>query len=107
MTAWSVSSGGGANGDGTLCKLTLAGAESVLFSFPGSAEPPADPAPNSLIQDSDGNFFGTSSCGGANHAGTVFKINPAGEEIGVYSFNGPRVTDLSAPDPKRAAPSAP
>jgi uncharacterized repeat protein (TIGR03803 family) len=40
----------------------------------------------SLIQGADGNFYGTTSNGGANQAGTVFQVTPGGTLTTVYSF---------------------
>jgi uncharacterized repeat protein (TIGR03803 family) len=40
-----------------------------------------------LVQDNDGNFYGTAAGGGANGgAGTVFKITPSGQLTTEYSF---------------------
>ena len=44
------------------------------------------PTFGSLIQGPDGNFYGTTSFGGANNAGSVFKITPHGRVTSVYSF---------------------
>jgi uncharacterized repeat protein (TIGR03803 family) len=85
---------GGANGSGTVFKLTLAGVETVLYSFtgiPDGANPYAG-----LIQAVDGNFYGTTYRGGANGAGTVFKLTPAGVETLLYSFTGG--TDATNPN---------
>jgi uncharacterized repeat protein (TIGR03803 family) len=61
------------NGCGTIYKITPAGAETVLYSF-GST--PADGlAPSgALLQAADGNFYGTTTAGGAANVGTVFKL---------------------------------
>ena len=40
------------------------------------------------MQGSDGNFYGTTSDGGANSGGTVFKITPGGTLTTLYSFAG-------------------
>jgi uncharacterized repeat protein (TIGR03803 family) len=40
----------------------------------------------SLIQGIDGNFYGTTSKGGAYNGGSVFKITPAGKLTTLYSF---------------------
>ncbi|MGA2373128.1 MAG: choice-of-anchor tandem repeat GloVer-containing protein [Candidatus Korobacteraceae bacterium] len=40
----------------------------------------------SLVQGSDGNFYGTTYSGGANDYGTVFKITPTGTLTTLYSF---------------------
>src|SRR5271165_3004456 len=45
-------------------------------------------AGSGLIQGSDGNFYGTTAEGGANGAGTLFKITPAGTLITLYNFVG-------------------
>jgi len=78
--------GGGANGAGTVFKITTAGAETVLWSFGGSGD---GALPDSgLMQASDGNLYGTTTSGGTNGAGTVFKITTAGAETVLWSFGG-------------------
>ena len=47
----------------------------------------ANPAAG-LVQGSDGNFYGTTSGGGTNDAGTVFKISTNGALTSLYSFTG-------------------
>jgi uncharacterized repeat protein (TIGR03803 family) len=75
---------GSANGAGTVFKITPAGAESVLHSF-GSGSDGANPFAG-LVMDASGNLYGTTEYGGANSAGTVFKITPAGAESVLWSF---------------------
>jgi uncharacterized repeat protein (TIGR03803 family) len=41
-----------------------------------------------LIRDGAGNLYGTTSNGGANNAGVVFKVSPTGTETILYSFSG-------------------
>ena len=41
-----------------------------------------------LVQASDGYFYGTTSSGGSNNSGTVFKISPNGALTTLYSFTG-------------------
>jgi uncharacterized repeat protein (TIGR03803 family) len=89
-----ANSAGGTKPGGTLFKLTPAGVETVLYSFGSSSTDGT--APNGVIQGTDGNFYGTTSHGGANQfgtgggvnneAGTAFKITPAGVETVLYSF---------------------
>ena len=57
----------------------------TLYSFAGSdgAQPTAG-----LVQGSDGNFYGTTSQGGASETGTVFKITPSGTLTTLHSFAG-------------------
>lgn len=42
--------------------------------------------PNSLILGTDGNFYGTSSVGGANELGAIFRMTPGGTVTTIYSF---------------------
>ena len=76
---------GGTGGNGTVFKITPAGALTTLHSFSGSdgRNPPA-----TLVQGTDGNFYGTTNQGGAMGAGTVFKITPAGALTTLYPFAG-------------------
>jgi uncharacterized repeat protein (TIGR03803 family) len=39
-----------------------------------------------LVKATDGNFYGTTSEGGANSDGTVFRITPSGALTTLYSF---------------------
>jgi uncharacterized repeat protein (TIGR03803 family) len=82
--------GGGADNGGTVFKLTPGGVETVLYAFGASSSDGI--GPNSLIQGSDGNFYGTTGGGGANTEngnlgdGTIFKVTPGGVETVLYSF---------------------
>ena len=85
---YGTSTAGGAYGDGTVYRVTPAGAETVLYSFSGStASDPASPA-GGLIQGADGNFYGTTRAGGAAGTGVVFRLTPAGA-ISVLNSFGP------------------
>jgi uncharacterized repeat protein (TIGR03803 family) len=66
----------GAVGAGTLFKITPAGVETVLYSFPAGLNPHDTIGPNGFIQGTDGSFYGTTQSGGANGDGTVFKYTP-------------------------------
>jgi uncharacterized repeat protein (TIGR03803 family) len=76
---------GGKYGFGTLFKLDKSGHFTVLYSFAGS---PSDGAyPNGgLVRDKAGNFYGTTSQGGATNGGSVFKFDTTGKETVLYSF---------------------
>ena len=79
---------GGANNRGTFFNLTPSGAtESVLYSF-GSTD--TDGVPNSsIIQATDGNFYGAGIDNPTPGLGTIYKINPAGTiEENLYTFTG-------------------
>lgn len=75
---------GGTNQQGSVFKITPAGEFSMLYSFTNGADggqPAAD-----LIQATDGNFYGTTSFGGTNQAGTIFVITAAGALQTLYNF---------------------
>jgi uncharacterized repeat protein (TIGR03803 family) len=76
---------GGAKHHGTVFKISAAGTESLLHSFGATASDGWTPL-TSLIMDSAGNLYGTTTSGGANDHGTVFKIGAAGTESVLYSF---------------------
>jgi uncharacterized repeat protein (TIGR03803 family) len=77
---------GGANGVGTVVKVTRGGVESVLYSFGASSGDAQYPYFDGLMQASDGNLYGMTYAGGANFDGTIFKITLAGAESVLYSF---------------------
>jgi len=80
---YGTTEGGGANGDGTVFKITPAGTLTTLHSFDSTDG--ANPF-TGLIQATDGNFYGTTVFGGANSSGTVFQITPSGTLTTLYSF---------------------
>jgi len=94
---YGTTSSGGANFEGAVFQVSPAGVETVLYSFGtnGSTDG-ADPVA-ALIEGSDGNFYGTTSAGGVNNSGTVFKITPAGVETVLYSFGTGGSTDGAKP----------
>jgi uncharacterized repeat protein (TIGR03803 family) len=77
---------GGANGLGTVFKVTPGGTETVLYSFAAGNDGEHPYA--GVTQGSDGNFYGTTYQGGTSGLGTVFKITPSGTETVLYSFAG-------------------
>jgi uncharacterized repeat protein (TIGR03803 family) len=71
---------------GTVFKVTASGEETVLYRFSGIN---GDGFPqDGVVRDSSGNLYGTTQNGGPDNAGTVFKIDPAGEKTVLYSFTG-------------------
>lgn len=86
---------GGASNLGTVFEITPGGTETVLHSFQGAPTDGASPL-GSLIQGSDGNFYGVTSAGGTSNNGVVFKITPGGTETVLHSFQG-NPTDGAAP----------
>jgi uncharacterized repeat protein (TIGR03803 family) len=81
---------GGANNSGTVFEITPGGKLTVLHSFCSQTSCPdgAVPVAVALVQASNGNFYGTTSTGGANNFGTVFQITPAGKLTVLHSFGG-------------------
>ena len=83
--------GGTAKGEGgTVFKITASGTLTTLHNFcsqtgcPDGLEPLAG-----LVQATDGNFYGTTCCGGANgNWGTIFKLTPGGTLTTLHSFDG-------------------
>ncbi len=63
---------GGAGNFGTVFEVPAGGAESVLYSFTGGSDGSHPSA--GLIFDGAGNLIGTTTAGGANGIGTVFKV---------------------------------
>jgi uncharacterized repeat protein (TIGR03803 family) len=73
-------------GCGTVFMLDAAGHETVLYSFSGGVDG-ATPEMG-LVRDAAGNLYGTTHLGGAYNWGTVFKVDPSGNETVLHSFNG-------------------
>jgi uncharacterized repeat protein (TIGR03803 family) len=78
---------GGGFGCGIVFKLDTANNETVLHAFTGTDGDGAIPY-GRLVRDGSGNLYGTTSVGGANGLGTVFKIDSSGAESVIYSFAG-------------------
>lgn len=92
---YGTTSSGGVYGAGAVFRITLGGSYTVLYSF--GATPTDGSAPvAALLQANDGNFYGTTASGGANHCvqipqsggncGTVFRMTPSGAVTILYSF---------------------
>jgi uncharacterized repeat protein (TIGR03803 family) len=102
---YGVTQEGGASGAGTVFMATPQGQERVLYSFAGGTRDGASPM--SLLQGSDGNFYGITGGGGnvacptgaapagsipstpaLSPCGTVFEVSPDGTETILYYFTG-------------------
>jgi uncharacterized repeat protein (TIGR03803 family) len=71
----------------------------TLVSFTGTSGvyPGANPYAG-LALGSDGNFYGTTTSGGANNYGTIFQLTPGGAFTSLLSFNGTNgATPYAAP----------
>lgn len=78
---------GGAFNLGTIFKISPGGTLTTLHSFCAQTScPDGSEVGAPLALGTDGNFYGTTSSGGANSYGTVFKITGAGALTTLYSF---------------------
>jgi uncharacterized repeat protein (TIGR03803 family) len=78
---------GGTNGAGTVFKVSTNGAFTPLYSFQTNHIDGVQPEA-ALVQDSEGNFWGTTSIGGTNGDGTIFMITPTGLLTNLHTFTG-------------------
>jgi uncharacterized repeat protein (TIGR03803 family) len=83
---------GGTQQVGVIYKITTSGNFTVLYNFPGGA---AGEAPFNVVRDGAGNFYGAAAGGGDLVAcpasfgcGLVFKVDAAGNETVLHTFNG-------------------
>jgi uncharacterized repeat protein (TIGR03803 family) len=84
-------------GQGTVYRITPAGEETVIYAFGASNSDGYGPT-GTLVQDSAGNFYGTTSNGGSTiSGGTLFEVTPSGVETVLHTFNPSSGVDGSAP----------
>jgi uncharacterized repeat protein (TIGR03803 family) len=81
---------GGANGKGTVFRITPSGTLTTLYSFCAvfvvNCNDGAEPGVG-LVQATNGNFYG-STMGGQHNDGTIFEITPAGTLSTLHTFHG-------------------
>lgn len=84
---------GGAYNAGSIVKISTSGSPTTLYSFKGDGTDGANPS-GTLVQASDGNFYGTTGCTSVDSdmdsfgGGTVFKITPSGVLTTLHFFSG-------------------
>lgn len=84
-----TSTGGNGTGNGSIFKLTTSGVETSVLSFSGTTGSNLGSSPQGpLTVGLDGNFYGTTTGGGTNGFGTVFKVTPAGVQTTLVNFTG-------------------
>ena len=95
---------GGTYNGGTIFKITPSGTLTTIYTFCSLANCADGGAPQAgLIQATDGNFYGTTTGGGANNTpvgdGTIFQMTPGGTLTTLYRFcpQGGTCTDGAAP----------
>lgn len=73
---------------GTIYKITPAGVLPTIYSFCSQPNCTDGAGPTGgLLLGTDGNFYGTTSLGGASNRGTVFQITPSGALTTLHSFD--------------------
>ncbi len=93
-TTQSGGNGSTAGGGGTIFEITAAGKLTTLYNFCSQTNCTDGAEPlNGLVLAHDGNFYGTTTEGGANvnqfcpsGCGTIFKITPEGELTTLHNF---------------------
>jgi uncharacterized repeat protein (TIGR03803 family) len=79
---------GGSNGAGNVFRLTPDGTLTTVYTFclvGRGCSAGADPWAG-VVQASDGNFYGTTTIGGANSFGAIFKLSSNGQLTVLHSF---------------------
>lgn len=91
---YGVTRSGGASGYGTIFKLTLGGSYNILKSFNGTSE--GGGSYGSLMQASDGAFYGMTHSGGTYSFGVIFRYSSVDGYKVIKQLN--RATDAAYPD---------
>ncbi len=95
---YGTSVNGGPSGYGTVFRMTTDGVVTMLVNFTDNGAINIGRIPSkSLVQGSDGNFYGTTGLGGSGNYGlgfgTVFKMTPGGAVTTLVRFNGNGATN--------------
>jgi uncharacterized repeat protein (TIGR03803 family) len=78
---------GGTTNDGTIFELTPGGTLTTLHDFCQQSGCTDGVGPYAgLVAATDGNFYGTTTYGGATGNGTIFKLSPSGTLTTLYNF---------------------
>jgi uncharacterized repeat protein (TIGR03803 family) len=84
---YGVAQRGGAYGSGTVFEIDATGKLTTLYNFCAQPQCSDGGAPQgSLVQATDGNFYGTTSAGGEGRYGTIFELTPGGTLTTLYNF---------------------
>ena len=91
---------GGANNAGVIFKMSPSGSSTVLYNLcsQGGGDCTDGAYGGSLIQATDGNFYGTTQSGGAYGGGTIFRMTPSGALSTLYSFCSSSCEDGALPN---------
>jgi uncharacterized repeat protein (TIGR03803 family) len=78
---------GGSNNDGVVFKITAEGTLTTLYSFCSIPNCNDGARPQgTLVEATNGDFYGTTASSGGNQRGTIYKITQAGKFTTVYNF---------------------
>jgi uncharacterized repeat protein (TIGR03803 family) len=83
---YGIANVGGANGDGTIFKLTPGGTLTTLHSFDGTGGCFGFNCLSPLVQAANGNLYGVAGAGGTGAGGVFFRITPSGAYTVLYNF---------------------
>lgn len=78
---------GGANGGGTVFKISSSGLFSVIYALGASPAIEGSCPRAGLGMDASGNLYGTANNGGAGNMGTLFKIDTSGQFTLLHAFD--------------------
>jgi uncharacterized repeat protein (TIGR03803 family) len=84
---YGLTSGDGANGYGAVFAMTPSAGLRTIYGFDGTHGGTPLSVPG-LTLGSDGNFYGTTTVGGANGDGTIFSIATSGAFADLHDFSG-------------------
>ena len=86
---YGVTYNGGVSNVGTVFRFSTNGTLTTLHSFTGNGSDHAGAYPYTapLVEVADGIFYGTTSAGGTNNAGTIFQITANGTLTNLHEFN--------------------
>lgn len=76
--------GGPAGTSGQVFKMTREGVVTLLYQLDGKVD---GAEPRALVEGSDGDLYGVTWIGGAEGAGTVFKVSPSGTASVLHAFS--------------------
>jgi uncharacterized repeat protein (TIGR03803 family) len=89
---------GGFHSGGVVYEITPAGLYKALYNFCSQTNCADGSYPlSTLVQDANGNLYGTTFNGGAYESGTVFEITPSDQYVVIHSFNVNDDTDGGYP----------
>ena len=93
---YGTTAAGGEGADGTVYRISPAGVYTIVHSFAAANADQGTYPEAGVIEGKDGNFYGTTSQGGAYGVGTVFQLKPDGTYKAIYSF-GATTDDPASP----------